>query len=567
MKLPAVRALIIRLGLCASMWLVTATSVLLSAGTTRLILEQIPTVSSRFFWAGMMISVCVPLLVAPPTTWLVGRLILRAESGRQRAQRLAMFDPLTGAVNRRQFFLQGQQELARAHRSSQGVALLLLDLDHFKRINDSHGHSTGDAVLKAAAERCAEHLRSSDILARLGGEEFAILLADVTEAQAVEAAERVRLGVQELAIVSPRGASVRPTVSIGVKWNRGDLAPLDSLLAAADHSMYAAKRGGRNRVSVHPNSDGRIARALVAGEAPGGVLESPTQRLGAPMAALNPPAEGRPIRRAAERDSRILLRLSETISRSGRGRSVLWLTTLSISISVGCGTLLLIGPHAMRDDISLLMTLCVAIPALVVPPLGWVVTTLSIEADAAQRAAEGMAMTDPLTGLCNRRHFLSVATREFGRAMRIQRPLSILILDIDHFKSINDTHGHAIGDKVLIHVAQTCLGCTRPFDTLARLGGEEFVILLPETGLETGLAIAERVRAAVANDVGMHPPGGAAIRTTLSIGVAVLAHGDDGIQPVMERADDAMYTAKNSGRNRVCAARTGKQRSPDRASA
>jgi diguanylate cyclase (GGDEF)-like protein len=207
----------------------------------------------------------------------------------------------------------------------------------------------------------------------------------------------------------------------------------------------------------------------------------------------------------------------------------------------------------MRDERLILMVLCVAVPALVVPPVVWVVATLSMEAETARRVAEVMAMTDPLTGLFNRRHFLDLAARESARVSRARQPLAVLMLDIDHFKTVNDTFGHATGDQVLTHVARICLGCTRQCDTLARLGGEEFAVLLPDTSMETALTIAERARAAVADDMTLRGPDGAPMRTTLSIGVAALAQGDDGIAAALDRADKAMYLAKSSGRNRVCA--------------
>jgi diguanylate cyclase (GGDEF)-like protein len=563
-QLPAVRALVIRLGLCRSICAVATTSLLLSVGTTLLILERLGPAAGTILREAMTISTCVPLLVAPPATWLVARLILRAEYGRQRAHRLASTDPLTGAVNRRQFFAQGQQELMRATRSNYGVALLLLDLDFFKRINDTHGHAAGDTVLKATAECCAGHLRPSDILVRLGGEEFAILLSDVTEAQALQAAERVRLSIEALVITVAGGAVITPTVSIGVSCNHRGNSSLDELLAAADRAMYTAKREGRNRVSANVIPAGGSASCVLSTEtsAAGAMDPSPLQAAGqmsAPgfrgllwAAGRTPDAKPR-ARRERTRDSRVVARLSEAFSRSGRTQTVIWLTVLSIVISVLCGMLTMVGSVAMRDERLILMVLCVAVPALVVPPVVWVVATLSMEAETARRVAEVMAMTDPLTGLFNRRHFLDLAARESARVSRARQPLAVLMLDIDHFKTVNDTFGHATGDQVLTHVARICLGCTRQCDTLARLGGEEFAVLLPDTSMETALTIAERARAAVADDMTLRGPDGAPMRTTLSIGVATLAQGDDGIAAALDRADKAMYLAKSSGRNRVCA--------------
>ena len=561
-QLPAVRALVIRLGLCKSMCAVAAASVVLSIGTTLLILERLGLVAGEILREALIISTCAPLMVAPPATWLVARLILRAEYGRRRAHHLATTDALTGAVNRRRFFELGEQELARAAHARYGVALLLLDLDFFKRINDTHGHAMGDTVLKATAECCAGQLRPSDILVRLGGEEFAILLSDVTETQALQFAERVRLGIQALEIKVANGAIVRPTASIGVSCCPRGIGSLDNLLAAADRAMYRAKHEGRNRVSANdipvagagatarpadatvPRVDPSPARAATVQIKPPGI-----QGRAAPAGAKADPGTRRNDIRTG--DSRVIARLSEAFSRSGRTQTVIWLTALSIAISMSCGMLTMVGSEVMRDERLILMALCVAVPALIVPPITWVVSTLSVEAEAARRAAETMAMTDSLTGLCNRRHFLDLATRESARAVRTRRPLAVLLLDIDHFKAVNDTFGHAMGDQVLTHVSQICLGCTRQCDTLARLGGEEFVVLLPDTAIETALTIAERARAAVADDATLLRPDGSPIRTTLSIGLAAFAHGDDGIAPVIDRADMAMYSAKTGGRNCV----------------
>ena len=268
-------------------------------------------------------------------------------------------------------------------------------------------------------------------------------------------------------------------------------------------------------------------------------------------------SDGKPSVRHLNSNIRVVARLSEAFSRSGRTQTVIWLTVLSIVISVLCGMLTMAGSHAMRDERLVLMVLCVAVPALVVPPLVWVIVTLSIEAEAARRIAEVLAMTDPLTGLSNRRHFLDLAARESARAARARQPLAVLMLDIDRFKSVNDTFGHATGDQVLAHIARICLGCTRQCDTLARLGGEEFAVLLPDTAVETARTIAERARAAVADDMTLRGPDGATIRTTLSVGVAALAQGDEGIAAALDRADKAMYAAKSSGRNRVCVYGTG----------
>ncbi|HYD71198.1 diguanylate cyclase [Azospirillum sp.] len=161
-----------------------------------------------------------------------------------------------------------------------------------------------------------------------------------------------------------------------------------------------------------------------------------------------------------------------------------------------------------------------------------------------------LATTDPLTGLANRRQFLAAAERELVRVRRYDRPATVLMFDIDHFKRINDTHGHAAGDEALRHVAAVCRDLLRETDIVGRLGGEEFGILLPETDVPSAREAAERLRLALARAEIPRPDGGT-LRLTASIGIAACMPGDAGIEQALSRADDALYHAKANGRNRV----------------
>ena len=160
-----------------------------------------------------------------------------------------------------------------------------------------------------------------------------------------------------------------------------------------------------------------------------------------------------------------------------------------------------------------------------------------------------LATTDQLTGLGNRAHFIDSAEAELRRADRFNRDLAVLMVDIDFFKRINDKHGHAAGDEALRVFSRVLGKQTREVDLPGRIGGEEFAILLPETGIEAGLQIAERLRAAVEQErfVFHHS---APIHFTVSIGVSLLQAGDS-LDSLMARADDALYRAKHAGRNRV----------------
>ena len=166
-----------------------------------------------------------------------------------------------------------------------------------------------------------------------------------------------------------------------------------------------------------------------------------------------------------------------------------------------------------------------------------------------------MAVTDPLLGIYNRRYVMAQLPKEVERAHRYQHSLSLIMADLDHFKSINDTHGHEVGDTVLIRFVQTAAACLRGTDWMARAGGEEFIIVLPETPMAGGLATAEKIRAAcesMKNEAESRP-----IPVTVSLGVASVSDTLDvptATARLLQQADDAMYESKHAGRNRVCAA-------------
>lgn len=160
-----------------------------------------------------------------------------------------------------------------------------------------------------------------------------------------------------------------------------------------------------------------------------------------------------------------------------------------------------------------------------------------------------LATTDSLTGLHNRRSFFDMAQRLYEHAIRYHRPLSAVMLDIDHFKQINDSFGHAIGDQVLRSMADTCVGTLRTIDVVGRYGGEEFVILLPETDLTGARLVAERMRQQVlAEPV---PTDRGALAITVSLGVSEIAPTCHSLEQLIDYADQALYAAKQGGRNRV----------------
>jgi diguanylate cyclase (GGDEF)-like protein len=175
------------------------------------------------------------------------------------------------------------------------------------------------------------------------------------------------------------------------------------------------------------------------------------------------------------------------------------------------------------------------------------ITDLTNKANMLER----LATTDPLTGLYNRRHFLDSLDAEWSRFQRYYRSVSVLMLDIDHFKSVNDRYGHAVGDEAIRAVAAACIDGKRKSDLVGRLGGEEFAVLLPETSLSRAKTVAERIRKRVmAIRLSAHE---VQFGVTVSIGVAEANVGMSAIDALMSAADNALYQAKADGRNKcIC---------------
>ena len=169
--------------------------------------------------------------------------------------------------------------------------------------------------------------------------------------------------------------------------------------------------------------------------------------------------------------------------------------------------------------------------------------------NAAHRQLEDLSRKDFLTPVDNRRALMEALAMEFHRSRRYQHPFALLFLDVDHFKEINDRHGHVFGDHVLLHVVQSARGIIRPSDIMGRYGGEEFVIGLVECDQSGALQIAERIRLKIAQEQFTWEHHSTSV--TVSIGVVMLSPEIDQVETLVTRADQAMYYAKHRGRNRI----------------
>jgi diguanylate cyclase (GGDEF)-like protein len=205
-----------------------------------------------------------------------------------------------------------------------------------------------------------------------------------------------------------------------------------------------------------------------------------------------------------------------------------------------------LAPYQTRSDLTFALT---AVVTMMILTLTVFLQRFIWAMHGAQENLERRALIDSLTGTLRRGEFLEIAQREFSRARRYERPAVIAAIDLDHFKTVNDTNGHAAGDAVLRECCNAWKTVLRSQDFLGRVGGEEFCAILPETTLEGARQVAERLREAT--EMLRFPGEAGEFSVTVSIGLTTIVPSDQQLLAVMERADKALYAAKHAGRNRV----------------
>lgn len=243
--------------------------------------------------------------------------------------------------------------------------------------------------------------------------------------------------------------------------------------------------------------------------------------------------------------------------RLGRVRAMMLGTSIAITTSVLVTALVMAVLPGSRDYFWYNMIVAVVSPLVSAPGLTLVAISMVYQLNAAQTALTLAAETDALTGVSNRRSFMAQAELAFAQTKAGGPPFAVIMLDIDHFKAINDNHGHIVGDDVLRNVAHACKAALRGSDCFARFGGEEFVALLHLTDGEAGVAVAENLRKTVAALAfeNRTPPA-----VTVSLGVAGYLPSSESLHDILNKADRQLYAAKAAGRNRVMAAGNGRRR-------
>jgi diguanylate cyclase (GGDEF)-like protein len=583
----------------------------------------------------------------------------------------AVVDRLTGLLNRGALMPHAAELAHQSALTGQPVALLLGDIDHFKDVNDRHGHGKGDEVLAALAARLREAMGRAGTIYRFGGEEFVALLPGADRELGVELAESLRR-----AVACDPVAGLALTISFGVAA-AAEGVPFDfeALFAAADHALYEAKGAGRDCVraaapqSAHTGEqrraplartregahgrararrtdpagwEGWAARETTAGEA---AAAPAGQSIGADepaRASARAPASAEGARLIAERlahqhavtgswlvrDDAARAHMLDFLHRIRRVRILAYALVLASLIAGGpfFGWLPILPPlsgavamgvtidhssRMRRPELAIGAAICyslvaaaagfllshsspfVALPLLVVLVFAWspvfpaqgvavgtaiavalvVGSAIAIGAHTAlsdpvvigvplallvAAAAIGAALgrssidhrsasiVDQLTGMLARRALDARVATVAHEASYSQEPVALIVADIDHFKQVNDREGHRTGDEVLCGVSQRMRECLRAFEACYRIGGEEFVVLLPGMGAGEAARVAERLREGIRG----RPIEGIAV--TMSFGVAACERGETfDYDELFGRADAGLYEAKRSGRDRV----------------
>jgi diguanylate cyclase (GGDEF)-like protein len=241
--------------------------------------------------------------------------------------------------------------------------------------------------------------------------------------------------------------------------------------------------------------------------------------------------------------------LKASLKRFGLLTVVVAVTVGSLALSVAISGLV---HYAMGISMSgVAWTVTLACPAIIAPTMSWWAFDLVLEVDRAHELLRVQSTIDHLTGIFNRRYFMDRLREEIDRATRYGTPFAVAFLDVDNFKRINDEHGHLNGDDILKQLTQTCATQIRDIDTLARIGGEEFALLLPQTTTEEAAHLVERLRASVAATRAQ--VGDSWLDITVSIGLTGSSHDALDVNGILRRADEALYAAKRQGKNRLVA--------------
>ena len=526
-----------------------------------------------------------------------------AEAQGAELEQLVRRDPLTGAGNRRLLDEQLAKEIDRHHRSGGQLSVLALDLNGFKALNDTVGHAAGDDALQQVASALAAIAREQDTVVRQGGDEFCVLLTDTTYEQAMFVETAIRTSLAGLAdgqlpittgigIATYPSDALRPSELLAAADARlafdkertdprhdprsaGQVAPMPRLATRPPVAPQPVRgpaglvgRVSRRELARNPYMwfAVGIVFSLFAALATGCALvfeDTPPWAWAIPVAGAVMGALVVFTREGPAMTSWA----NHALIASFYVASAVFIAAFPDAAGAGLGIAIFIGPIAAvrlidrRQIIGHLVAATIAFTALVPAGLTDVATSLSIgimllaiwglggacvavleAAELQGDELEQLVRRDPLTGLGNRRMLTERLTAELVRHSRTRRPFTILALDLNGFKPLNDRFGHAAGDQLLVDVAGAIEQVARDEDTVVRQGGDEFCLLLPETAGDGAVAIADAIRASLA-EIEAHG-------LTITTGIGIASYPTEGTTPeqLLSVADELLRSSKETAR-------------------
>ncbi|WP_019142936.1 bifunctional diguanylate cyclase/phosphodiesterase [Noviherbaspirillum massiliense] len=506
---------------------------------------------------------------------------IKLERALNTIQELAIRDELTGTNNRRHLIKLIEDEKTLANRTGNSFCICLLDIDHFKRINDTYGHSVGDRVLKVFADTVQSKIRAIDCFGRYGGEEFLLMLPQTMLDEAQALAERVRISTEQIDF-SEIARNLTVTVSIGIsEFRPGDT--VSQLIAWADQALYQAKSSGRNRVVLFSDSDTANCHYVVERH-----HEDPDASTSIP-ADLD--AEGRKLGHAHPLhphdlqsvldcipDSVVLVdKDGECLFANAAARTFIpFVTRQSLNQNQDSYGLFLpdqVTPYpvdmiplnqALRGQSVDNAEIYVRAPFSAAPvwlsfsakPLrdnqgnvwGAVGNFREITGQMENKSRRiSPAQYDALTGLPNRHIFRDRLSHAMHRSIRSHHMIALMSLDINKFKELNDALGYENGDLALVQVAGRIKDCLRDCDTVSRWDGDAFSIILEDVIDERdACVVAQKIIDALSEPLVLNET-----ECFLSVGIGIILFPvqDIHIDSLLKKADLAMLRAKSSGQN------------------
>jgi diguanylate cyclase (GGDEF)-like protein/PAS domain S-box-containing protein len=466
--------------------------------------------------------------------------------------KMAATDELTGLPNRRAGIARMEEEISRYRRSAEPLSCLLLDIDHFKRINDNYGHQAGDLALTEIARILRGCLRHYDCVCRYGGEEFLLILPGANIQAALSVAEKIRQSLADTAI-NYNDATVKVTASIGLAETTGGiLADIDTIINNADTALYKAKARGRNRIEVFMMQSNTapvektpvvpvIEEAheyLEAGSDVVDILESITDA----FFALDSEWRFTYVNKIGER---MLQKYKDELL----GKE-LW-DEFPVAVELKFYREF---HRALEENVQVKMEefyepfdRWYEVNAYPYRDGLFVYFSDITEQKRAEQQLNFMAFYDSLTGLPNRTLLDDRLSLACAHAHRNSDKFAVLHIDLDNFKTINDTLGHIASDELLRAATKRLLTHLREGDTVARVSGDEFVVLLPQVNHEEDVAIiAQKLLETIRRPISVSNQD---VYVTASIGISLYPHdGIDG-QALLRHADAALGLSKDQGKN------------------